>query len=244
MFTSEFPKVALVIMAHPDDAEFGCAGTVAAWARDGWEVHYVVVTDASGGGADDATDVGPAARLAITNIRKAEQRAACDVLGVKDIVFLDHPDGRIQPTLELRREIVRLLRTYRPTRLICQSPDRTWKPAYPIGRHHPDHLAVGEATIAAMYPASQNAWDFPELLAERLLPHKVRELYVMGTPEPNMGIDISETFDRKIQALACHDSQLGPRMNEIAERMQQWATETGKLYDLPMAEIYNRTENP
>src|SRR3954453_10221051 len=107
---SEQQRVALVFMAHPDDAEFGCAGTVAAWVREGWEVSYVICTDASGGGRDDATDVSPAARARITATRKAEQRAAGDVLGLRDVVFLDYPDGRIQPTLELRRDIVRLVR--------------------------------------------------------------------------------------------------------------------------------------
>jgi LmbE family N-acetylglucosaminyl deacetylase len=244
MSDQELARVAVVVMAHPDDAEFGCAGTVAAWAREGWEIHYVVCTDASGGGPDDATDVGAEARRHINETRKAEQRAACDILGVRDIRFLDMPDGTLQPTIELRRELVRIYRTYRPTRLLCQSPVRSWRPIYRIGAHHPDHLAAGEAAIAAMYPASQNPWDFPELLEEGLGPHKIRELYVIGSPEPNFGVDISDTFALKIEALRAHHSQLGDRMALVEERLRGWAAEIGKQFELPLAEAFHKAENP
>ncbi|HNP73923.1 MAG TPA: PIG-L family deacetylase [Kouleothrix sp.] len=243
MSEQELPRIAMVIVAHPDDAEFGCAGSVAAWAREGWEIYFVICTDASGGGADEATDVGPAARKQITDTRKAEQREAARILGVKDVIFLDRPDGLLQPTIDLRRDLVRLMRRYRPTRVLCQSPERTWKPAYPIGRHHPDHLAAGEATIAALYPACQNPWDFPELLDEGLAPHKVRELYVMGAPEINHAVDISATLDAKIAALAAHVSQLGPRMPELEPRLRAWAAETGKAHEMAAAEVFHRTEN-
>ncbi len=237
-------QVALVVVAHPDDAEFGCAGTLAAWAEDGWAVHLVICTDASGGGPDDATDVGPEARRRITETRRREQRAAADILGVRDVIFLDYPDGLLAPTPELRRDIVRLLRRYRPARVVCQSPERTWKPAYMIGRHHPDHLAAGAATIMALYPAAQNPWDFPELLAEGLRPHKVRELYVMGAPEPNHAVDISRTWELKIAALRAHDSQVGARMDELVPRLRGWAEEAGKDFGLPLAEQFHRAENP
>lgn len=243
MSEQELPRIAMVIVAHPDDAEFGCAGSVAAWAREGWDVYFVICTDASGGGSDEATDVGSDARRQMTDIRKAEQRESARILGLRDVIFLDQPDGTLQPTIDLRRELVRLMRTYRPTRVLCQSPDRTWKPTYAIGRHHPDHLAAGAATMAALYPASQNPWDFPELLAEGLQPHKVRELYVMGAPEINHAVDISATIDLKIAALAAHDSQLGPRMKELEQRLRQWAAETGKPYEMEFAEVFHRTEN-
>ncbi|MBK9943786.1 MAG: PIG-L family deacetylase [Kouleothrix sp.] len=243
MSEQDLARVAMVIVAHPDDAEFGCAGTVAGWVREGWDVYYVICTDASGGGPDEATDVGAAARQATIDTRKAEQRAAGQVLGLKDIIFLDRPDGQLQPTIDLRRDLVRLMRRYRPARVICQSPERTWKPAYPIGRYHPDHLAAGEATMAAIYPACQNPWDFPELLGEGLLPHKVRELYVMGAPELNHAVDISATIDLKLAALAAHASQVGPRMAELAPRLRTWAAETGKPYDMAYAEVFHRTEN-
>ena len=237
------PKIALVIVAHPDDAEFGCGGTMAKWAKEGWDIHVVITTDASGGGLDDAPDVGLAARSAITNIRKTEQQAAAKVLGVHEVVFLDYPDGLITPSIDLRRDLVRLMRRIRPTRLLCQSPDRTWKPSYSIGRHHPDHLATGTATIAAMYPAAQNGWDFPELLAEGLAPHKIRELYIMGAPEINHAEDISAVFDLKIEALRAHDSQLGARFPEVEKRIRQWGSDNAKPYGFEYAEVFNRAEN-
>jgi LmbE family N-acetylglucosaminyl deacetylase len=235
--------VALVVVAHPDDAEFGCAGTVALWVQQGWTVYLTITTDASGGGADDAVDVGPEARRAISERRKAEQRAAAAILGVRDVIFLDRPDGRLEPTLDFRRDIVRLIRQYRPQRLVCQSPERVWEPTYSLGRHHPDHLATGEVTIMACYPAAQNAWDFPELLAEGLLPHKVKELYVMGGPLPNHPVDIGATLDLKIEALRAHESQLGSFFAELEPRIREWTAKTGEPHGFAHAEMFHRTEN-
>jgi LmbE family N-acetylglucosaminyl deacetylase len=214
-------KVAMVIMAHPDDAEFSCAGTVAKWVREGWEVYYVICTDAGSGGPDEATEVGPEARRQVTVTRQAEQRAAGTILGLKDVIFLNYRDGELQPTLEFRREIVRLLRTYKPYRVICQSPERSWSPQMFIGRYHPDHRACGEGVISALYPASQNPWDFPELLAEGLAPHKVKELYVVGAPVVNHWVDISETLDLRIEALLAHASQFAGRTDEITQRVRE-----------------------
>ncbi len=236
-------KNVLVVVAHPDDAEFGCGGTLAKWVREGWEATIVICTDASGGGADDATDVGPAARRAITETRKAEQRAAAEILGVKNLIFLDQPDGRIEPTLALRKMLVRVMRTFKPYRLMCQSPERAWKPQYRIGRHHPDHIAVGAAAIAAMYPASQNGWDFPELLTEGLKPHKIKELYVMGAPEINCAVDISDTFDVKIAALRAHHSQLGADFPRIEAMVREWSAAFGQPFGLSAAEVFHKAEN-
>lgn len=233
----------MVIVAHPDDAEFGAAGTVATWASEGWNIYYVICTDASGGGPDDATDVGAVARSVISNTRKSEQRAACEVLGVKDVVFLDYPDGQLQPTLELRRDLVRALRQFRPYRVLCQSPERTWTPVYAIGRYHPDHLASGQAAIAAIYPASQNSWDFPDLLEEGLPPHKVKEVYFMGAPNPNFAVDITEKMEQKMAALRAHTSQLAARFDEIEQRIQKFATENGAKYGMTCAEEFHRAEN-
>ena len=238
------PKVAMVVMAHPDDAEFGCAGTVALWARDGWDVYYVVCTDAASGGPDDADDVSIGARKKITETRKAEQREALAILGGKEIAFLDYHDGQLMPTLELRRDLVRLYRTHRPTRLICQSPERAWKPTMYIARYHPDHLAAAQAAIAAMYPASQNPWDFPELLAEGLQPHKIKELYIMGAPEINHAIDISATLDTKLEALRAHHSQVGDRWSELEMRLRETARNLGEVHGFPAAELFHFTENP
>ncbi len=232
----------MAVVAHPDDAEFGCAGTLAFWAREGWDVYLVICTDASGGGSDEATDVGAAARRAITNTRETEQRASARVLGLKDVIFLDQPDGQLAPSIDLRRTLVRLYRRYKPTRLVCQSPDRIWKP-YAIPRHHPDHLAAASAAMAAMYPASQNPWDFPELLAEGLAPHKIRELYVMGAPEINHPIDISSTLDVKIASLREHDSQVGARFGEVEKLIREWASKNGEAHGLSAAELFHRAQN-
>ncbi|HEU5423739.1 MAG TPA: PIG-L deacetylase family protein [Nitrolancea sp.] len=236
-------KVAMVVVAHPDDAEFGSAGTLAKWAKEGWDVYQVIVTDGASGGSDEATEVGPEARRKMTATRKAEQRKAAEVLGVKDVIFLDYPDGEVQPTLELRKDIVRLLRTYRPTRVICPSPDRTWTPAYAIGRYHPDHLAVGQAAMAAVYPASQNPWDFPELLQQGLGPHKIKELYVAGAPVINHAVDISDTIDQKIEALRAHHSQLGDHMEQIEEWIRGGSAKAGEEYNMGYAERFHFSEN-
>ncbi len=243
MSEQEQNKVALVIVAHPDDAEFAGAGTIATWVSEGWDVSYVICTDASGGGPDDATNVGPADRLVISNTRKREQRAACEILGVKGVTFLDYPDGQLQPTIELRRNLVRLLRQYRPYRVMCQSPDRTWTPVYAIGRYHPDQLAAGQAVLAAIYPASQNGWDFPELLEEGLKPHKVKEVYVSGAPNPNYAVDITEKWELKLAALRAHASQLAERFDDLVGFFQTRSAETGAKYGMSLAEEFHRAEN-
>jgi LmbE family N-acetylglucosaminyl deacetylase len=230
------------VVAHPDDAEFGCGGTIAAWARDGWQVTLLICTDGGSGGPDDATDVSPEARRRINATRKAEQKAAGEVLGLKEIVFLDLPDGQLEPTLALRREIVRQIRRIRAYRFVCQSPDRVWTPSYAVGRFHPDHLAAATAALAAVYPAAQNSWDFPELLAEGLLPSKVKELYVMGAPHVNYATDISETFEQKLGALRHHVSQLGEDQTELAKRLREWATERGEQFGVPLAETFHKVE--
>lgn len=236
---TQLEKRAMVIVAHPDDAEFGSAGTVAKWVDEGWEVHYVIVTDGSAGGGDEATDVSPEARKRVSETRKAEQRNACDVLGVTGIDFLDYPDGKIQHTLELRKDLVRLLRTYRPSRVIVQSPDRIWDP-YRVGAYHADHLAVAETALAAIYPASQNPWDFTELMTEEgLNRHKVSEIWIVGAPVLNHYVDISSTIDKKIAALREHDSQLGANFDRVEKSVRGWSAETGKKYGVDYAEAFN-----
>lgn len=235
----ELPKRALVIVAHPDDAEFSCGATTAKWSRDGWEVRYVIVTDASGGGDDNATDVGPEARKAISDKRKAEQLEAARAAGAAGVDFLDRRDGTIEPTLDLRREIVRCIRRYKPTIVVCPSPEFRWDPFF-IGRHHPDHLAVGRAVVAAVYPSARNAWDFPELLDEGLLPHRVKELWVVGAPNTNHFVNVSDTIDAKIEALRAHDSQLGAHFDEVEKNIRAGLQLTGSKYGVGAAEEFYR----
>ena len=239
----ERPRTALVVVAHPDDAEFGCGATLAAWTREGWAVTLVVCSDGGSGGPDHATEVTPEARRRISETRKTEQRAAAEVLGLHEVVFLDFPDGQLEPSIALRREIVRHIRRVRAYRLVCQSPDRTWTPSYALGRYHPDHLAVGTAALAAVYPAAQNCWDFPELLADGLLPSRVKELWVIAAPHLNHAVDISATFEVKLAALRCHVSQLGTDHTALAERIRQWAVERGEPFGLPLAESFHMVEN-
>ncbi|MDB5078736.1 MAG: GlcNAc-PI de-N-acetylase [Chloroflexi bacterium] len=236
-------NVAMVVMAHPDDAEFSSAGTVAGWVRQGWEVYYVIVADGAAGGPDDATEVGPEQRKLWAEIRKEEQLAAAKVLGVKEVIFLNYPDGQVEPSMALRRDLVRCLRRYKPLRVICQSPERAWVPQMFLGRYHPDHLAAGVATLAAIYPASQNPWDFPELLQEGLLPHKVLEVYISGSPNPNFPVDITETVDLKIEALRAHTTQTGPDFEGMETRIRSMLAQTGEKYKLGAAEIFHRVEN-
>lgn len=242
MAQQEENKVAMVIMAHPDDAEFGCAGTVAAWVKQGWDVYYVLCTDGGGGGSDDATDLSEEARKRTIETRKQEQLAVGRILGLKDTFFLGYPDGQLQPTMEVRRDLVRLLRQYRPSRVICQSPDRAWNP-YSIGRHHPDHLAAGRAAIEAIYPASQNPWDFPELMAEGYRPHKVSEVYFTGAPVINHVEDISETIDIKMEALKAHISQVSDHFSDIEQWIRTRCAEIGKERGYAYAEEFHKATN-
>jgi len=237
-------KVAMVIVAHADDAEFGAGGTVASWVQDGWDVYYVVCTDGGGGGPDEATDVSQTARERIIETRVREQRAAGAVLGLKDVIFLGYPDGQLEPTLELRQQLVRMMRRYQPARIVCQSPDFTWTSQLAIRRYHPDHMAAGRATLEAVYPASQNPWAFPQLFEEEgLKPHKVSEIYIMGAPVVNYGVDITSTIEKKCAALQGHDSQLGDHISELETRLRGWAGEVGKKYGYSYAEEFHRTEN-
>jgi LmbE family N-acetylglucosaminyl deacetylase len=193
----------LVVTAHPDDVDFGAGGTVASWTDAGIKVSYCVCTrgEASGpAGAD---------RAAMADRRMAEQRAAAAVLGVSDITFLNHPDGAVTPSLQLRKDIARVIRVVRPDRVLTWSPQINWDR---IVTSHPDHRAVGEATIAAVYPDARNPHAFPELLDdEGLEPWSVRELWISDPPGdlPNHVVDVTGTFDRKIEALNAHASQVG-----------------------------------
>ena len=243
MSESEQNKVAMVVVAHEDDAEFGCAGTVALWVREGWDIYYVICADGGSGGSDTATDVSPAARQRVVETRKQEQRNAGVALGLKDVYFLGYPDGQLEPSLEMRRDIVRLLRQHKPSRVFCQSPDRSWTPTYIIQMHHRDHLAAGRATLEAIYPASQNPWDFPELMQEGLKPHKVSEVYVMGAPTQNVAIDITPVIEIKMQAIRAHVSQFENGTIEVEQMIREFGTEMGKKYGYEYAEEFHLVKN-
>jgi LmbE family N-acetylglucosaminyl deacetylase len=219
---SEVQRI-LAVLAHPDDADFGAGGTIARWTDDGIEVTYCLVTDGDAGGFDRSV-----ARTEIPEIRRTEQRNAAKAVGVEDVRFLGYPDGRLELTLDLRRDISRVIRQVRPQRVLTQSPERNWAR---IHASHPDHLTTGEAALRAIYPDSRNPFAFPKLLAdEGLEPWEVAEVWVMAHPSPNHHVDVTDTFDRKIAALRAHVSQTA-HMDDLEiwlrDRLGQIAAEAG-----------------
>ena len=224
------------MVAHADDAEWGCSGTVAKWCAEGWEVVHVLCTDGSKGSDDPDMTSG---RLA--GIRREEQRNAGKVLGLHDVVFLGYEDSMLQPTLELRRDIAREIRRHKPDVLICMSPVRRLSGDDYLG--HPDHYASGEAALSAVFPSARDRLTFPELLEEGLEPHKVREVYLWGSDQPDTFIDVTDTFDKKVEALFCHRSQMGdPTDGDRRARWRQRYEEAGRRIDAPLAESFKRVE--
>jgi len=223
----------LVITAHPDDVDFGAAGTVATWTDSGLEVSYCIVTDGDAGGSDRSVS-----RPDMVVIRQAEQTAAAKQVGVHDLHFLGYPDGRVESSLALRRDLARVIRLLRPDRVLCQSPERNYQR---MGISHPDHRAVGTAALDAVYPDSRNPFAFPELLSEeKLEPWTVREVWISGSPAPTHYVDVTDTFPRKIAALRAHQSQIGDT-EALEERLRGMLTSTAERGGLPagrMAEAF------
>jgi LmbE family N-acetylglucosaminyl deacetylase len=218
------PKRIAVIVAHPDDAEFICAGTIARWAAEGHELIYVLLTSGDKGSDDPAMTSELLAKT-----REAEQRAACDVLGVRDVIFLRYPDAMLVPDLAMRRELVRIIRQLRPDVVVCQDPTVRWYEQSYI--NHPDHRAAGEATLDAIFPAARDRLTFPDLLAEGLDPHKVKEVYLAGANDPDVAIDVTDYMETKIASLRAHASQMGDWDPEPMVR--EWAKETaGRFPDV------------
>lgn len=193
------PGRALVVSAHPDDVDFGAAGTVARLRAAGTEVVYCIVTDGDAGEAPEGV-----ARSDVAALRRAEQRAAAAAVGVDDVRFLGYPDGRLEVTLDLRRDLSRAMREVEPDVVLCQSPERRWDRVF---ASHPDHLAAGEATLQAVYPDARNPYAHPELARGGLGPHTVREVWVFAHPQTDRYVDITDTIDAKLAALRAHASQ-------------------------------------
>ena len=215
----------LCITAHPDDVDFGAAGTVARWTEAGIEVVYCVVTDGDAGGFDEDFP-----RAEMPALRRAEQVAAANCVGVQDVRFLGYPDGRVEATLDLRRDLARVIRQVRPDRVVCPSPERSYAR---IGISHPDHRAVGSAALDAVYPDARNPFAFPELLqTESLDAWTVREVWIAGGPDPNHYVDVTATFPRKIAALRAHESQTG-HMHDLDERLRTRLGLTARMAGLP-----------
>lgn len=229
MSNSTNAKRVMVIIAHPDDAEFTAAGTLAKWAQEGKEMTYLVCTDGSKG-SDDPT-MTPQTLAAI---RRVEQEAAARILGANGVVFLNYEDGALEPDLALRRDIAREIRRYKPDIAVCEDPTMYWSGQWYI--NHPDHRAAGEAALAAIFPTARDRLNFPELLAEGLEPHKVQEIYIAGANAPDVWVDITDTIDVKIAALKEHVSQIGDwPVDEFIRRMGR---EVAQGHDMEYAESF------
>ena len=221
----------MVVFAHADDAEWGCSGTIAKWCAEGWEVVYVVCTDGSKGSSDPEMT-----RQSLAKIREQEQRNAADVLGLKDVVFLEYEDSMLEPSLELRRDITRQIRRYKPDVVICETPMRRLAHNGYLG--HPDHMAAGEATLAAVFPPARDRLTFPELLDEGLEPHKVREVWVMDHHEPDKFVDVTSYIDIAIKALKQHETQVNSE--DVGIHMKHWRGRTGEKAGFQYAEAFRR----
>lgn len=220
----------LVVTAHPDDPEFGFGASVAKMADEGADIQYVICTDGCQGGEDPSVP-----DAALTAVRYAEQRAAAEVLGVRDVVFLGFRDGTLLPNVELRKAITREIRRFRPELVLTHAPVRSLGSS--IGASHPDHLAVGEATLCAVYPDARNPRAFPELLDEGLEAHKVKEVWLPWLEHPDHFVDATGLVERKIEAILCHRSQFdkpgfepGAPEKWIRERMRQLGERAGVEY--------------
>ncbi len=214
----------LVVTAHPDDVDFGSAGTIATWTDAGVAVTYCVCTDGQAGGFDAGVP-----RERMPGIRREEQRAAAEVVGVHDVRFLGHTDGELEATRDLVREIVRIIRDVRPQRVLLPNPERWWDR---IGASHPDHMAAGEAAIRAVYPFARNPFAFPELLADGLEPWTVEQVWVMAVPDPTVFVDVTDTFDRKIEAIMAHTSQ-HPEPDKVRGWVSDWLAANAARGSLP-----------
>jgi len=222
----------MVITPHPDDAEFGVAGTVARWVKEGKEVIYVVCTNGDKGTGD--IDVRPE-ELAI--IREQEQLAAAKVLGVREVIFLRHVDQSLEDTPEFRKEIVRLIRMYRPEIVVTADPYRRYV-------WHRDHRITGQVTLDAIFPYARDLFAYPDLLEEGIMPYKVKEVLLWASVEDiNYRSDITDTFDIKLAALRCHKSQVGDnRFPQIEERLRQRAKDIAEAENFELAEAFHRVE--
>ena len=223
------PKKAMVIVAHPDDIEFACAGTVARWVQDGAEVVYVLCTS-----GDVGIDQPGMTKARAAEIREAEQTAAARVVGVTEVVYLREPDGMLENTISLRKRLVREIRRFKPEVVVTGDPTIVWARSDYI--NHPDHRAAAGAALDAVFPAAGQPNLFEELAAEGLTAHKVRKVFVLSWQEANTFVNISDTIDLKVEALKKHVSQMGDWDPE--PRLKEWAAETAKGKEMAYAEAF------
>jgi LmbE family N-acetylglucosaminyl deacetylase len=221
----------LVVTPHPDDAEFGVAGTVARWTKQGKQVAYVVCTNGNKGTSDPAVKPDE-----LAEIRQNEQRAAAEVLGVHEVVFLENPDQGLEDTPEFRKQIVRMIRRFRPETVVTADPYRRYI-------WHRDHRITGQVTIDAVFPYARDHLAYPDLLEEGLQPHKVREMLFWASQDINYISDITDTFDLKLAALRCHESQVkSMKVSDLEDWLRQRCKDLAEGEDFDLAEAFHREE--
>ncbi|MEP0806724.1 MAG: PIG-L family deacetylase [Chloroflexota bacterium] len=230
--TEYIPQRAMSIHAHPDDQEFTIGGTLAKWARAGCEIISVVITSGDAGSNDPAK--GADYKPLLAELREKEQLAANAVLGIKETVFLRYPDGELEPTLALRKELTRLIRQFKPDTVLTGNPEGWFYGNEYI--NHPDHRAAAQAACEAVFPSAGSRLIFADLLSAGYEPHEVRRLYIHGTDKSDTWVDISETLDVKIKALQQHASQVP--MDEVGKWITEWAEEEAKDKGMKYAESY------
>ncbi|TMB97074.1 MAG: PIG-L family deacetylase [Chloroflexi bacterium] len=219
----EEPKRALIVSAHPDDSEFGAAGTAILWGRDGWEFYYLICTDGSKGSEDPEMTPDK-----LIPLRRDEQRAAVKVAGGKEVFFLDYVDGELAYTRDLMRDVVRHIRRIKPYAVFSHDPNQIVRNLF---INHPDHRCAGEVAIDAVYPIARNRPSFPELLAEGLEPFSVKEIYLWTASDVNFEVDISSVLELKFRALRQHKSQFS-NPEETEQRLRQfWSEPDGRFLE-------------
>ena len=225
------PAQVMVVTPHPDDAEYGVAGTVARWVSEGREVIYVVCTNGDKGASD--TNMKPEE---LARIREEEQMAAASLLGVREVIFLRHPDQGLEDTPEFRKELVRLIRMYRPETVVTADPYRRYV-------WHRDHRIIGQVILDAVFPYARDRLSYPDLIEEGLHPHKVREILFWASENANYRSDITDAFQLKLAALRCHKSQVGHvSLQELEERLKQRHEMLAEGEDFQLAEAFHRVE--
>ena len=213
---------ALVIAAHPDDADFGAAGTAHLWTQQGWEFYYLVCTNGSKGSEDESITSDQ-----LVALRREEQRRAAVLLGVKDVFFLDNEDGELSPNRQFLGDVVRIIREVRPTAVFTHDPEAVIINDSFV--NHSDHRATGLTAVDAIYPAARDRLNFPEQIASGLQPHKVRGIYIWGSERANFQVDITDSIDAKVNALRAHDSQFTEDF--ISRILERWKTPEGRYFE-------------
>lgn len=223
----------MIITAHPDDAEFGCAGSVIHWVSKNKRVVYLLCTSGDKGSSDP--DANP---KELASLRETEQQDAAGLLGVEEVVFLRYPDQGLEDTPELRKDIVRQMRIYRPEIVVTMDPYRKYI-------WHRDHRICGQVVLDSVYPFVRDPLAYPDLMAEQILPHKVKEIWFFGSEEPNTVIDISDTFEQKMDALFCHVSQIDSMgRQKVSDWVKKRCRDMAKGTEFSFAEAFHRVRIP